>query len=547
MRSTWDSPAWCSLGSWTSTIGNLTFCLFYDTFNVLHNKIAGKKLTMGVISLCSMNLPYDLSRNPGNRCVLTFTPAGFEPSVDNISNLLDPIMDELAPAFELRSVRSRKYPQGRDIRCAVIPVIADSLASNKALGYGSHSCTYHCSFCLCTLDELERLDIDQWMPRTSDAVASAAAAYDAAKTLEARRILLRDSGVRNSPLHRLSYRDHVNHTVLGVMHNIMEGVLQHHARVKLGMTVSGSAAQSSNEDEPQPAVAAPSGTLRHETPMDIDENAEAQREATHLQLELQNIAGGSQELGPRLRCTNTSILSLSSLSGSDDSEYLPDSDAQMESTDSGDEVDAMPAIRPGLRRNPRQPVTPTFDKGDMEVIRSAIRSIIHPTWFELPPSNLGEKSHGKLKAIVWFNLMAKVLPLVLVQHWKSRPTARNCLLLDNFHHLIAATNIVCAFSTSDAAADRYVAHFTEYRRGLQKLWPESASVPNHHYAMHNGEQLNELPFERDIGLAQNISTNFHHSDMDFTILTKTCKEARLMAKIEIDTDLQLDDGSGRHC
>ncbi|KAH7049097.1 hypothetical protein BKA62DRAFT_629921, partial [Auriculariales sp. MPI-PUGE-AT-0066] len=72
-----------------------------------------------------------------------------------ISNLLDPIMDELAPAFQSHSVKTSKYPQGRNIRCAVIPVIADSLALNKALGYGSHSCTYHCSFCLCTLNELE--------------------------------------------------------------------------------------------------------------------------------------------------------------------------------------------------------------------------------------------------------------------------------------------------------------------------------------------------------------------------------------------------------
>ncbi|KAH7066016.1 hypothetical protein BKA62DRAFT_679474 [Auriculariales sp. MPI-PUGE-AT-0066] len=433
MRSTWDSPAWQSLGSYTFTLGNLTFCLFYDTFNALHNKIAGKKLTMGVISLCSMNIPYDLSRNPGNSCVLTFTPAGFEPTVDNISNLLDPIMDELAPAFQSHSVKTSKYPQGRNIRCAVIPVIADSLALNKALGYGSHSCTYH---------------------------SSAAAAYGAAKTIEAHRLLLRDSGVRNLPLHRLSYRDHVRHTVLGVMHNIMEGVLQHHVRVKLGMTVDSPFTRSLDEDRPVPTVLANTSRVeRHEVPIDVVEEAEAEREVTHLRLELQNVAGGSHELGRCFRCTNQSALSLPSSSGSEDSEYLPDSDAQMDT----------------------------------------IQMLVHPTWFEPPPHNLGEKTHGKLKAIVWFNLMAKVFPLILVERWTSNATARNTSLLANFHHLISATNI--------------------------QLIDILLTSPSIAVGCKNSGQS--------------------RPDMDYTILSKTCKEARISAKLAIDPIFQLRDDSGQ--
>jgi hypothetical protein len=38
-------------------------------------------------------------------------------------------------------------------------------------------------------------------------------------------------------IHRLHYRDLVQHTVLGMMHNWIEGILQHHTHVKWGIGI----------------------------------------------------------------------------------------------------------------------------------------------------------------------------------------------------------------------------------------------------------------------------------------------------------------------
>ncbi|KZV79464.1 hypothetical protein EXIGLDRAFT_632019 [Exidia glandulosa HHB12029] len=488
MRSTWDSPAWRSLGNFSTTRGNLTFSLFYDSFNPLHNKIAGKVVSCGVLTLRCMNLPFDVSRRPENTFFIALTPLPYGPNVVTITALLDPIMDQVLPFWIAQLIQTYKFPLGRSIRAGIVPVIADILASKKALGYGSHACEQFCSYCLCTLDQLERLDLENWTIRTSEAVRTAAENWTAAQTVKQREQLFKSSGVRGSALHRLHYRDHVRHTVIGVMHNWMEGVLQHHCRVKWGL--------------------------------------------------------------------GTNVLSFGSSSGSSDSDYMLDSDHDSDDdsgvSDDGDADTREVAWKPTGRRIP---VTPTFNPTDLQFIRSRLARILAPTWFERPPANLGVKAHGKLKAIAWQNLFAYCLPLILVELWasESEPEPRNSELLANFDHLVAATDIVCSYSTSNTAADAYNAHYIAYRQGLHKLWPTSASVPNHHYAMHNGDQLkfwgplillSELPFESDIGELQDINTNFHYEDMDYTMLKQISRKARLTAEIETNADFRHTDDNG---
>ncbi|KZV93892.1 hypothetical protein EXIGLDRAFT_786996 [Exidia glandulosa HHB12029] len=482
MRSTWDSPAWRSLGAFSTTPGNLIFSLFYDSFNPLHNKIAGKVVSCGILTLRCMNLPFDVSRKPENTFFVALTPLPFGPNVVTITALLDPIMDQVLPFWIAQLIQTYKFPLGRSIRAGIVPVIADILASKKALGYGSHACEQFCSYCLCTLDQLERLDLENWTIRTSDAVRAAAEDWTAAQTVKKREQLFKSSGVRGSALHRLHYRDHVRHTVIGVMHNWMEGILQHHCRVKWGLGANSS--------------------------------------------------------------------------GSSDSDYMLDSgDPSDDDSRASDDEDTDAPEVAGRPTGRRIPVAPTFDPTDLQFIRSRLARILAPTWFERPPANIGMKSHGKLKAIAWQNLFAYCLPLILVELWASgsEPGSRNSELLANFNHLVAATDLVCSYSTSDAAADAYTTHYVAYRQSLRELWPNSASVPNHHYAMHNGDQLkfwgplillSELPFESDIGELQDINTNFHYEDMDYTMLRQISRKARLTAEIETNADFHHVDKNG---
>ncbi len=101
-------------------------------------------------------------------------------------------------------------------------------------GVKSHN---FCSFCTLQLCDIEILDSNLWRYRVGVDVISNATAWMKATTKTDRKRIFQKHGVRWCSLHWLSYRDPVLHTMLGVMHNWIEGILQHHARVKWGIGI----------------------------------------------------------------------------------------------------------------------------------------------------------------------------------------------------------------------------------------------------------------------------------------------------------------------
>ncbi|KAJ7265144.1 hypothetical protein C8J57DRAFT_1069424 [Mycena rebaudengoi] len=172
-----------------------------------------------------------------------------------------------------------------------------------------------------------------------------------------------------------------------------------------------------------------------------------------------------------------------------------------------------------------------FTSDELEMIRSCIRDVNPPNWVGRPPSNLGEASHGKLKAQELPVLFTVILPLIIPEiWWKQGPTETR--LLENFHHLVACTNIISSYSASDSEADRYMDLYVQYRTSKAQLFPEFPSVPNHHLAMYNGAQmkfwgplplLSEFPGERMNGMLGKIKTNRHLGEIDLTMLRQMCR------------------------
>jgi hypothetical protein len=73
----------------------------------------------------------------------------------------------------------------------------------------------------------------------------------------------------------------------------------------------------------------------------------------------------------------------------------------------------------------------------MSRVRSGLAAVTVPSWLERPPTNLGEKRHGKLKADTWRILFTVFLPLILPELWHDASTeSRSKLLLENFHFLV---------------------------------------------------------------------------------------------------------------
>jgi len=87
----------------------------------------------------------------------------------------------------------------------------------------------------------------------------------------------------------------------------------------------------------------------------------------------------------------------------------------------------------------------------MESIWSDIRLLLTPTWMTSVPSNLGEASHGKLKADQWRVLGTTHLPLALIRLWglgnTESPRSRRCREILNLTVLYISRS--CKFLIND--------------------------------------------------------------------------------------------------
>ena len=261
MHSIWDSPAWRSLGSFTTTPGNLTFSYYIDWFNPLTNKIAGKSVSCGAIMLFCLNLPYELQHLPENTFFAGITPPPKEPMMITITAVSDPIVDHLEAMWPGRKIHTHRHPEGVQKRLAVLPGIGDLVAIRKAFGFAGVGAHNFCSFCKLQLADIDRLDYESWTARVGVEVRANAEEWQQATTKKRCKEIFDQHGVRWSSLHRLVYRDPVRHTILGLMHNWIEGILQHHARCKWGIgIVSSLKANQDGAEDPEDPHAVPQYT-----------------------------------------------------------------------------------------------------------------------------------------------------------------------------------------------------------------------------------------------------------------------------------------------
>ncbi|EJD37189.1 hypothetical protein AURDEDRAFT_173710 [Auricularia subglabra TFB-10046 SS5] len=513
----WDSPAWQSLFTFTTMDGCLTFCLYIDWFNPLTNKIAGKKISYGAIILCCMNLPPELRHLPENVYFAGIVPGPREPSIITLMHVLELLTNVLEAYWVGKDVRTFRFPNGRRIRVALIPLIADLIAIRKIAGFGSHSCTYFCSYCLCTLDNIESLDIDNWVKRDRNTVRAQALAWKAERTKVARKARFRQTGVRWSPLHNLPYWDPVKHLVLGYMHNTLEGILQHHARTKWGIGA---------KYRPFALLVDDASTVRADDDhidrdeMDRELEGLTDESSEHDDIPAQPIRARSQSQSAALHAEQMEVDD----DGDNDPDFVP-------SDGGSDEEDPQPLEDPPAKGC-------LFSPAQLELIRTCFREASMPTSMERPPANFGEAAHGRLKAITWLVIFTNFLPLVIPELWAEGTDNSEPELLKNFYDLVASTNLISSYSYAPGDSALYLEHYILYRKSLHELFPDSSSVPNHHYAMHNAELmefwgplplLSEFPFEQKNGAFQRVKTNRHIYEMDYTMLHKTTSRGRLNA------------------
>ena len=163
--------------------------------------------------------------------------------------------------------------------------------------------------------------------------------------------------------------------------------------------------------------------------------------------------------------------------------------------------------------------------------------MITPSWLTSIPSNLGEPSHGKLKADQWRTVGMMYLPISLVRLWDQEggPSDHKKMLHATMS-LISAVIIASSHTTSSAKADLYLQYMQAYMNIIRDLIPDYQFLPNHHAALHLPDYLRffgpvhswwTFPFERLIRLLQRIPTNFKLGELEETISKAFVKSANL--------------------
>ncbi|KAJ6535734.1 hypothetical protein B0H19DRAFT_963643 [Mycena capillaripes] len=434
--------------------------------------------------------------------------------------LLDPVLEQFQEMWHGKMVPTYNHPDGDFYRAAII---GDLLALKKALGCAGHASHNFCSFCKLQRCDIDRLDHTNFEPRRGWEVLRAAKAWLAAQTQKARKAIFAQNGSRWSPFHAVTYHDPVKHTVLGPMHGWIEGILQHHCRLKWGIGSDASTAGSTGAGAFDTASSSDSSSDSDVEMMDIDDNAiAAEIEDLHQDSFIQND-------------TPASLLRRASFI------FIPESDDKVteeweEDDDEDDQADDENAIY-----DSEKPSRRVFESDSMAIIHAGLAGVVIPVWIDRPPVNLGEKAHGKLKADNWFVLFTIFFPLIIPELWHHPSSSRrDNKLLDNFHDLIGATNILCSYTTSPAEADDYVKIYLDYLQSSKSLFPGLTTRPNHHYAIHNGDQmkwwgplikLSEFMYESHNGSLQKIKTNNHMWELDLTMLRQICRRGRLLASI----------------
>lgn len=219
----------------------LVFGLNYDSFNPMGGKIGKKSVSVGGIYMVCLNLPPAVRYKTENVYLVGIVPGPHcEPNTEQISHILRPLVTDMLMLWEtgLYLAKTPRYPHGRRVRCAMVPLICDLPAARTVSGFGSYSCTDFCSECQQTIHDKDNFDFWTWKKRDPDEHRRHAEAWRDAETVEAREALFERHHLRWSELLRLPYWNPVKFTIIDSMHCFYLRIFQYHCRNIFGMDIN---------------------------------------------------------------------------------------------------------------------------------------------------------------------------------------------------------------------------------------------------------------------------------------------------------------------
>lgn len=530
------------------TTGRYLFSLGFDSFNPLGNKMAGKKISIGMMSLVCLNLPIELRYKPENMFV-TIIPGPKEPPLDTINPYVRPLVDAFLEFWTgVYFTRTFQHPQGRLVLCALVAVVCDLLAARKIGCFASCTHEYFCAICWCnrTQNTFADFDMSTWKRRTNTECRDHAEEFRNAGSEKEANSLFDRSGVRWSELLRLPYFDPSRFVVVDSMHNLFLGLIKEHFQGILGYRPDDRSTRP-----PAPALrikipndlSNPVSTEKHqrstvkklitwlESPMDLDDS--------HIFDVLCTKWGKSDVhlssfvyVGRGVGCISSDITS----EGRDinTGQRWPKKklaklllewvclellhirwNINKQCDQRRRQVVSVP--RPDLDHE----LGRFFTDNDMSELWSDMQRMVKPSWVTSVPTTLSSGG-PKLKSDQWRTVGSLYLPVTLIRLWSNVDpqdphTQRRHDVLILTMTLLSAIAVCSSRVTSEANAHEFLTLILEYRKGLSRLFPNYEIHPNQHQVLHIPEFLCmygpvhgwwTYPFERVIGMLQRISTNY---------------------------------------
>jgi Transposase family tnp2 len=216
--------------------GRYVFSLCIDYFNPLGNKQAGKKKSIGLVSMVCLNLPPEERYKPENMFLFGIIPGPNEPPLACFNHYLHILIEELLEFWFSGVLFSRTSTcyYGRVVRCALVCVVSDLLAARKVNGFAAIGHTQMCAICHCTRQQQDDLN-DSFASlgnrRTGEEIRESAQLYLDAENGKERKDTVTTTGIRWSELYRLPYFDPSRMVVVDCMHNLFLGLVQEHFEI----------------------------------------------------------------------------------------------------------------------------------------------------------------------------------------------------------------------------------------------------------------------------------------------------------------------------
>ena len=154
-------------------------------------------------------------------------------------------------------------------------------------------------------------------------------------------------------------------------------------------------------------------------------------------------------------------------------------------------IEGMSAVR-------TRPMRDAMTKKERKKLHQDIACTIRPGSHRGPPVNLGEESHGKLKADELRSLAEFDLVVTASEIWGKANQAANAdpAVVERNEkkfratlYLSMAIRLGTTFRTSTEHARKYTAYMTTYLRLILELYPGTRLTPNQHKALHIGPGL----------------------------------------------------------